>query len=65
MAATALAFYAGERLIYAGEWLGGCAEPTFFATLNAQFALIDEVALPRWFMRDDRLMVFKRRTSPR
>jgi hypothetical protein len=63
MATVALANYSGEKLIYAGEWLRGCAEPTFFATLNARFLLIDEVALPQWFMRDDRLMIFRKRCT--
>ena len=61
MAATALAHYGGDCLIYVGEWLGGCAEPVFFSSINAEFTLIDETVLPQWAMRNDRLMVFRRK----
>ena len=63
MAADALGYYKGDGLIYVGEWLGGCAEPSFFRLLNERFELIDYTPLPQWFMRDDQLMVFRRRTS--
>lgn len=61
MAANALDAYLGKCLIYVGEWPGGNADPRFFASLSARFALVDLVSLPQWYGRDDRLTVFRRR----
>ncbi|MDE2628283.1 MAG: hypothetical protein KGL99_14120 [Burkholderiales bacterium] len=61
MALDALTAHAGEHVVYVGEWMGGSAEPHFFATLVSRFECIDTVAIPQWAMRDDRLMVFRRR----
>ncbi|WP_293900310.1 hypothetical protein [Phenylobacterium sp.] len=61
MATRALAAHGGRQVIYVGEWLGGAADPAFFAALAAQFTCVEVVAIPQWFMRDDRLMVFERR----
>lgn len=61
MALDALSAHAGEHVVYVGEWMGGSAEPHFFATLVSRFECIDTVAIPQWSMRDDRLMVFRRR----
>ena len=61
MALNALTAYRGELVIYAGEWLGGCAEPGFFAALATGFELVESVELPQWYMRDDRLSIHRRR----
>jgi hypothetical protein len=65
MAYNALSLYSGDLLIYVGEWPGGCAEPKFFALLGALFAELESQPIPQWFMRDDRLRVFRRRGIPR
>jgi hypothetical protein len=61
MAAAALAAFRGDVVIYIGEWMGGSAEPGFFAALAAGFEAIDAVDIPRWHARSDRLTVFRRR----
>lgn len=63
MAYNALSYYQGDCFIYVGEWFGGCAEPKFFALLAALYTQADSQAIPQWFMRLDRLYVFKRRPS--
>jgi hypothetical protein len=61
MASRALNAYGGEHVVYVGEWMGYNAEPNFFASLQWFFECIDTVEIPQWYMRDDRLMVFRRR----
>jgi hypothetical protein len=61
VASRALAAYGGEHVVYVGEWMGFNAEPNFFASLAWFFECIDSVEIPQWYMRDDRLMVFRRR----
>jgi hypothetical protein len=61
MADHAVASYAGSCIIYVGEWLGGSAEPGFFARLVRDFETVAIVPIPQWYMRTDSLMVFKRR----
>jgi len=61
MAYRALTNYHGEHVIYVGEWLGGAAEPNFFAQLAVDFQAIAAVAIPQWYMRNDSLIVFRRR----
>ena len=63
MAYRALKNYAGTHVIYVGEWLGGSAEPFFFTHLVKNFKAISGVAIPQWYMRDDSLIVFRRRSS--
>jgi hypothetical protein len=63
MADRALAAYAGDLVIYVGEWLGGCATPAFFARLVAGFEPVAVVELPQWAMRDDRLTIFRRKRA--
>ena len=63
MAARALAAYAGTYVIYVGEWLGGSAELKFFTRLARDFDAVAAVAIPQWYMRDDRLIVFRRRPA--
>ncbi|SEE16017.1 hypothetical protein SAMN05444161_5005 [Rhizobiales bacterium GAS191] len=62
MAANALDAFGGEQVIYIGEWMGGSADPHFFTQLVSGFDCIDVVEIPQWYMRDDRLMVFRRHT---
>jgi hypothetical protein len=64
VAAQALAAYKGEHVVYIGEWMGCNAEPNFFASLAWFFECIDSAAIPQWYMRDDRLWVFRRRRKP-
>jgi hypothetical protein len=64
MASSALAAYGGERVVYVGEWMGGNADPHFFALLVSRFECIDSLAIPQWYMRDDRLIVCRRRHVP-
>jgi len=64
MASRALAAYGGEHVVYVGEWMGFNAEPNFFASLLWFFEYIDAVDIPQWYMRNDRLMVFRRRRVP-
>jgi len=64
MAVGALAAYRGERVVYVGEWMGGTADANFFALLVSCFECIDSVVIPQWYMRDDRLLVFRRRRVP-
>jgi hypothetical protein len=61
MAVNALAAYGGEHVVYVGEWIGGAANGSFFGWLTAGFECIDSHAIPQWYMRDDRLMVFRSR----
>jgi hypothetical protein len=61
MAAKALMTYEGDRVIYVGEWMGGCASPRFFEILTTAFEAIETVAIPQWFMRTDSLTIFRRR----
>jgi hypothetical protein len=64
MASRALAAYGGEHVVYVGEWMGFNAEPNFFASLLWFFECIEAVDIPQWYMRNDRLMVFRRRRVP-
>ena len=64
VASRALAAYRGEHVVYVGEWMGYNAEPDFFASLAWFFECIDSVDIPQWCMRDDRLLVFRRRPLP-
>jgi hypothetical protein len=61
MASAALAAFPGETVIYVGEWMGGSAEPGFFARLASGFEAVDAVDIPCWHARSDRLWVFRRR----
>jgi hypothetical protein len=61
MAFNALDSHRGEQFIYVGEWMGGNANARFFALLASQFEAIDSIAIPQWYMRNDVLMVFRRR----
>jgi hypothetical protein len=44
--------------------MGFNAEPNFFAALLWFFECIESVEIPQWYMRSDRLMVFRRRGAP-
>lgn len=61
MAYNALTCHRGDYLVYVGEWMGGSANPRFFAALASIYEAIDVVNLPQWYNRDDRLMIFRRR----
>ena len=61
MAYNALTCHGGDYLVYVGEWMGGSANPRFFALLASAYEAIDVVNLPQWYNRDDRLMIFRRR----
>lgn len=61
MAFNALVRSACPHVVYVGEWMGGSANPRFFAELVARFEAIDAVAIPQWVGRSDQLLVFRRR----
>jgi len=61
MAYNALTCHGGDHLAYVGEWMGGSANPRFFALLASAYEAIDVVDIPQWYNRDDRLMIFRRR----
>ena len=61
MAFDTLREYTGQTVVYIGEWMMGCADARFFALLSAEFDAVDGAELPQWYMRDDRLLVFRRR----
>lgn len=61
MAFDTLREYTGQTVVYIGEWMMGCADARFFALLRADFDAVDGAELPQWYMRDDRLLVFRRR----
>ena len=61
MATRALAAYAGQTVIYIGEWMGGAAEPSFFAGLNAGFACVEVGARAPRVNRGDRPRGVERR----
>lgn len=65
MARNALTFHAGEYVAYVGEWMAGSADPAFFAQLVSTFEPVEQVDIPQWYNRDDRLMIFKRRSRTR
>ena len=65
MAYNALAWHRGDYLVYVGEWMGGSANPRFFAALVSKFEAVEVVELPQWYNRDDRLTVFRRRNRSR
>lgn len=65
MAFQALTAYRGGHVIFVGEWMGGCADPYFFATLAATYDVIDAVDIPQWHNRNDRLLIFRRRRAIR
>jgi hypothetical protein len=63
LASRALARFRGRHVVYVGEWGLGCAEPAFFADLTAAFEPVAAAALPQWRMRDDRMILFRRRSA--
>lgn len=60
MAFETLSAYAGDLVVYVGEWMGGNADVPFFGQLSATFELIESVAIPQWVMRTDRLTIHRR-----
>jgi hypothetical protein len=63
VALASLSAYRGDLVIYVGEWLGGSAEPGFFALLAAEFEPVEAVALPQWAHRTDSMLVLRRRSA--
>jgi hypothetical protein len=63
MAHNALNYHRGNYVLYVGEWWGGSATPQFFEQLVSRFDAIEVVGIPQWFGRDDRLMIFRRRSA--
>lgn len=62
MAATALARYRGDRVIYVGENGDGCtADDAFHAALKAQWSEIAYYAIPQWPGIHDAVYVYERR----
>ena len=60
MATQAVMAYAGETLIYVGEFMRGSADGWFFFDLWHNWREVERVAIPRWFNRLDDLRVFRR-----
>lgn len=63
MAFNALRYYHGDLVVFVGEWMRGCANARFFSLLISRFDCIDSTNIPQWFMRDDKLLIFRRRTQ--
>jgi hypothetical protein len=63
MAYNALYYHRGNYVLYVGEWWSGSATPHFFEQLVSRFDAIEVVAIPQWFGRDDRFMIFRRRSA--
>jgi hypothetical protein len=61
MALNALLNYAGEYVIYVGEWLRGNASAEFFDVLTHVFEEVETICIPQWFMRTDQLSIHRRR----
>lgn len=65
MAANALRLYQGDHVAYVGEWMGGSGNFAFFSQLTSEFNMIGLINIPQWRNRDDRLMIFRRRSLAR
>lgn len=64
MAATTLAAYTGNKVIYVGEPRGGCVADTgFFELLEQHFRVVETVELPSWWPVRDTLSVWVRTGS--
>ena len=61
MAHHALQCYAGEIVIYIGEWTGACANEAFFVLLEKEFEQIKIVNIPQWDGMHDYMTVWKRK----
>ena len=60
MAFEALRAYAGNTVIYVGEWRGRTADPLFHDELENGFARQSETVIPSWPGYSDRISVWKR-----
>ena len=61
MANKCLYRFKGDVVIYVGEPAGGCTgDDAFFTTLEANFTLIDEMAIPAFAGLHDSLYVYRR-----
>jgi hypothetical protein len=64
MAADALAAYAGECVVFIGEWNPKtAADEAFFAALEANWAVEEVYEHPRWFGMKDRMSVWLRASA--
>lgn len=56
MAANALAYFTGNRVVYIGEWGGCTADPDFFSMIEtspndgATWRVVEQVSIPCWSM---------------
>ena len=61
MALRSLEMWKGPRLVYIGEQgARGCAEPMFFHKLATDWRLVEEVDIPQWFNRSDKVYLYTR-----
>jgi hypothetical protein len=62
MAARALEFYRGRRLVYIGEYSGGCtADDRFFRLLEVGWQEVRQIDLPQWSCIHDTLTMYERK----
>ena len=61
MAEACLEAFAGDVVVWAGEWRRACATEAFFDALDRSFEEIAAEPLPSW-LTEDALRVFRRRT---
>jgi len=66
MAERALLAYRGERLVYIGEWCGGCcANDRFFDLIETGWRLVREVRIPQWWGLHDSVFMYERNRDAR
>lgn len=58
----ALERHRGAHVAYIGEGVGGCtATDRFHELLEERYELVDEVAIPHWYLTNDYLSIWRRR----
>lgn len=63
MANECLAKYTGEYFLYIGEPEGmACADDLFFERVKRDFRVMEEMEIPRWEGKEDRLVVYRRKS---
>ena len=64
MANDLLNRYKGDNFIFIGEWWSGCnGDDRFFKTLKRKWEEVEEVDIPRHWLVNDAMYIFKRRSK--